>query len=122
MPLPRPAALLKGSSPFVPPGPSRRVTLGPARFLRILLPHLVLLASGIAIASDGSWWLPRGYDPSGRYRLLSVLIILNDQLPVTSYVCRRLEARTGERTHLTHGSLAERPTWVTVAPSSPVRP
>ena len=46
---------------------------------------------------------------SGRHDLLSVLIILHDQQHIYSLRLPTLEARTGERTHLTHGPLPGSP-------------
>jgi hypothetical protein len=67
----RPSCSLGPSSGSRPPYPSD--------FLHLLVPW-------ISLTSDSGWWLHRKSDPSGRHRLLSVSIILNDQSPVTAYV------------------------------------
>jgi hypothetical protein len=104
------------------PRPARPSPRRGCGFLPLTIDEPLVLASWSFLSSNSGWRLRGESDPGGS-ALPSIRVDrIHDRTPVTAFVNRRLEARAGGRTHLTHGFPTERPEPISVALFQPCPP
>ena len=109
----------RASNPPHPTRPSLRRWCG---FLPVTVDEPFVLASWSFPSSNSGWRLRGESDPGGSARPSIRAGPIHDRTPVTAFVNRRLEARAGGRTHLTHGFPTECPEPFSVALFQPCLP